>query len=232
MTKVLLPAAPGTINIRGFGVGFPGLHNQSRAAGNGFININREIYYVVGVVNNTATDSTSVLDWFREQEGFTWWDDLPLVYTFYHRLLRINGNQSAVTPGVFGGLPGWSSLLGFDQWLTNTARKRAGILVLRDAGGVITWYLSWSNGTTRNQLTMLAIPNASWVSLIWTPSPRRIEVFVNGNSWAASTAVDLPSGTYTDNILFSLGVGKKLIDATEVSTRVYAPMIAAAREVN
>lgn len=228
--RLIRGVPPGTLNIKGFGTGFPELHNQTRAAGNGFITTTRAIYYLQGIAGNTAADSSTMVDWLIENAGEALPWSLPFVFNCYLVELRNLGNRSAICPAMLGGLPSWiAGVPDFEQWRTSTTRKRAGILVERDNAGVIRWYLSWSNGVAQASQEMLAIPNASWLSLVYQPGA--LAVYVNGALWSSTTAATLPTGVQTDGMLFSLGVAKKLISAAEVFVREYAPAFIPARVI-
>ena len=230
--RIIRAAPPGTVELRGHGTGFPAAHDSSRAAGNGFIQVTRAIYYLAGIVNNTAANSSNVFDWLIENAGLSLPWGLPFVYNFWNVLIRTLANECAVCPGMIGGVAGWNTGLPHTQWRTDTARKRAGILVERDSLGVSRYFLSWANGIAQGNQEIAALPTGAFISLIYEPTPvKRLRVYVNGALHAGTASGDLPSGVQTDGILFSIGAGKKLISAPEASTRIYAPMLMPSRQV-
>lgn len=234
MTQLLTPAAPGTMNIRGVGMGFPGTHNSAREAGDGPITIDREIYYLKGIVNNVVAASTRQHDWTIENAALSLPWSQPIAFTFFLTLMRINENRSCVALGTLGGDASTNALLDFDQWRLGTQeqRKRVGIYIERDAAANIVWRLGWGDGVTQNSITMPSISDLSWVSIIYTPSPRAAEVYVNNNLHIRTTDAFLPTGVQTDGLLLTLGVLKRIASVPEVSYRIYAPSIMPARIVS
>lgn len=227
--RIIIPPS-GAVELTGFGAGLPTIHDSARAAGNGFITVTRAFYYLNGIANNTAADSQSTFDWLIENAGLALPWGLPLVFNWHNVLLRTNADQSALAI-MLGGVAGYNALLPFDQWRTDTTRKRAGIILERDALGVTRTFLSWASAGAQSSKQIVAIPGAGFCSLIYEPNPLQLRLFVNGVLHDSVVASGLPTGPQTDGILFSLGVAKELISVPETSMRLYAPMLMAARRI-
>lgn len=227
--RIIVPPA-GAVELTGFGVGLPATHDSSRTGGNGFISVTRPFYYLNGIANNTANDSVNIFDWLIENAGLSLPWGLPLVFNWRNVLLRLDANQS-VLGIMMGGLAGYNAALPFTQWRTDVSRKRAGIIIERDALGVTRTFLSWATGGVQGNKQIVAIPGAAVCSLIYEPNPLQLRLFVNGVLHDQQIDADLPFGVQTDGIFFSLGVAKELISVPETSMRLYAPMLMAARRI-
>ena len=227
--RIIVPPA-GAVELTGFGVGMPAVHDTSRVAGNGFISVIRAFYYLLGIANNTAADSTQAVDWTIENAGLSLPWGLPLVFNWRNVLIRTDANQSALAI-MLGGVSSYNAALPFDQWRTDTSRKRAGITIERDALGVTRTFLSWAAGGAQASKQIVALPAGAFCSLIYEPNPLQLRLFANGVLHDSVVALGLPTGVQTDGILFSLGVAKELISVPETSIRLYAPMLMAARRI-
>jgi len=227
--RIIVPPA-GAVELTGFGVGLPAVHDSSRSAGNGFISFVRAFYYLNGIANNTAADSTSSFDWLIENAGLSLPWGLPLVFNWRNVLIRTDANQSVLAI-MMGGVAPYNAALPFTQWRTDVTRKRAGIIIERDALGVTRTFLSWAAGGAQASKQIVALPAGAFCSLIYEPNPLQLRLFANGVLHDSVVALGLPTGVQTDGILFSLGVAKELISVPETSIRLYAPMLMAARRI-
>lgn len=232
MTRIIAAPPAGTLNIKGVGAGFPASHDQASDVGDGQTNINRTMYYLLRIQGNTVANSSGVRSWLSENVALAIPWKFPIAFTNIQVLTRILENQSAVCLGMIGGLAGFLGAAPFNQWSTDVSRKRCGLLVERDGSGVIVWRLSWSNGVAQGSKPILAIPDMSFVSLIYNPNPKTFQVFVDGNLWDGTADANLPDGVQTDALLFSIGNLKKIASANEVSLRTYAPAIMSALSVS
>lgn len=220
MAQLILPPKPGGLTIRNVAHGSPDaftlFSTTTFASGNGHLDARGVARLLYATRGNTALDSRQGVN-MSGNETLAQADADALGFPFAvpwawnARFLNLeHAAQGSLWLG-FGEVPNIAAP--HTGWRTNAAVKRAGILMERDAGGVVTWYMVLCNGATVEASPFTTAPLVdgtdlrAWITLLFRPNTDPtpgLFMYKNG-VLLKSLATSLPTGGHANSFVFSIG---------------------------